>query len=68
MIKNIEFEQVRTEFQKKMSSDLSSIRKTKKIFVAADKTRNMYGISPQEYKKMLKDNVTKTYKKSNTES
>ena len=68
MIKNIEFEQVRTEFQKKMSSDLSSIRKTKKIFVAADKTRNMYGISPQEYKKMLKDNVTKTYKKSNTEA
>ena len=64
MVKNIEFEDVRTEFQKKMSADLKSIKKSGKVFVSADKTRNLYGIRPEEYTKLLKDNVTKTYKKS----
>ena len=68
MIKNVEFEQVNTEFQKKIRQDLKSIEQSKKVFVSADKTRNLYGIEPEEYKKMLRDNVTKTYKKSNVET
>ena len=68
MIKNVEFEQVTTEFQKKIRQDLKSIKQSKKVFVSADKTRNLYGIEPEEYKKMLRDNVTKTYKKSNIET
>ena len=68
MIKNVEFEQVTTEFQKKIRQDLKSNKQSKKVFVSADKTRNLYGIEPEEYKKMLRDNVTKTYKKSNVET
>ena len=49
-----------------MSEDLRSIKNSKKIFVSADKTRNMYAITPDEYDKLLKDNVTKTYKKTNS--
>ena len=65
MIRKVEFEPVRTEFQRKMSEDLRSIKNSKKIFVSADKTRNMYAITPEEYDKLLQDNVTKTYKKTN---
>ena len=66
MIRTIEFEPVRTNFQRQLSNDLRSIKNSDKVFVSADKTRNMYGITPQEYEKLLKDNVTKTYKKTNT--
>ena len=65
MIKQIEFEPVRTQFQRKLSTDLRSIKQSNKVFVPADKTRNMYGIEPKEYDKLLSDNVTKNYKKSN---
>ena len=35
------------------------------MFVSADKTRNMYGLDSKEYDKLLNNNVTKRYKKSN---
>ena len=35
------------------------------MFVSADKTRNMYGLDSKEYDKLLTNNVTKSYKKSN---
>ena len=60
-----EFKPVRTEFQRKLSKDLRSIKCSNKSFVFADKTRNMYGLGPKEYDKLLNNNVTKSYKKSN---
>ena len=65
MVKNVEFRKVNDPLQNKILSDIKSIRKSNKVFVHADKTTNMYGVSPQEYEKLLSDNVTKTYKKSN---
>ena len=64
LIKNIEFKTVRNNFQHQVSRDLRSINNSKKIFVPADKTRNMYGLEPKTYEKLLKDNVTKGYKKT----
>ena len=66
MIRTVEFEPVRTNFQRQLSEDLRSIKNSDKVYVSADKTRNMYGITPQEYEKLLKENVTKTYKKTDT--
>ena len=34
------------------------------IFLPADKTTNMYEMPPDNYKKLLYENITKTYKKS----
>ena len=34
------------------------------MFVFADKTTNMYEIPPNDYKRLLHENITKTYKKS----
>ena len=59
MIRTVEFEPVRTSFQRQLSEDLKSIKNSDKVYVPADKTRNMYGITPQEYDKLLKENVTK---------
>ena len=36
-----------------------------KIFVFADKTRNIYGLDPNECSKLMNNNVTISYKKSN---
>ena len=63
MIRKIEFETIRTEFQRKLSENLPSIKCSNKIFVSADKTRNIYGLDPNEYDPLLHNNVTKSYKK-----
>ena len=65
MIRKIEFETIRTEFQRKLSEDLPSIKCSNKIFVSADKTRNIYGLDPNEYDPLLHSNVPKSYKKLN---
>ena len=65
MVKNIEFKHVQNEFQNKLLADIESINNTKEILVDADKSRNIYKINETDYKKLLLENVTKTYKKSN---
>ena len=34
------------------------------VFVFADKTIKIYQVTPQKYKKLMKENITKAYKKS----
>ena len=47
-----------------MKEDTSSINFSPSDFIFADKTNNIYNAPPEQYKKLLKANVTKTYKKS----
>ena len=49
----------------KLSKDIKSINKTKELLVNADKSTNIYKMSKQDYRKHLRNNITKTYKKSN---
>ena len=65
MIKNVEFRQRSNSFQGKLKNDIDHIKKSNKIFVFADKSRNIYEVEQKEYKKLLKENITKSYKKSN---
>ena len=65
MIKNVEFRQISNSFQGKLKNDVDHIKKSNKIFVFADKSRNIYEVEQEEYKKLLKENITKSYKKSN---
>ena len=53
-------------FQEQLKSDIKQI-KNNKIFVSADKSRNTYMLQQEEYLKLSKENVTKTYKKSTRE-
>ena len=48
-----------------MQKDLKQILTKNKIIHFADKTRNLYQTNPSNYKKLLTNNVTKTYEISN---
>ena len=64
MIKNIEFRKINNSFQEKLSNDIKQIKNSDKVFISADKSRNVYKLGQSEYKKLLKRNITKKYKKS----
>ena len=66
MIKNIEFRNVNDTFQNKLQNDIREINRNPKTITFADKSRNLYEIEKEEYNKLLMENITKTYKKSNT--
>ena len=56
----------KNEFLNKLKRDLKNIRTSKNLFVFADKTNDLYEMSKENYNKLLRDNITKTYKKTNT--
>ena len=64
IINSIKFRNQKNTFQKKLKADINEIKKSTDVFVFADKTSNIYKMTPQEHKKLLKENVTKTYKKA----
>ena len=49
----------------KIAGDIKLIKNTKEMLINADKSRNIYKVSRENYKKYLVENMTKTYKKSN---
>ena len=63
MIKSLKFRNVQDDFQTKMKHILK-IKSSLNMFVFADKTTNLYEIPPNDYKCLLHENITKTYKKS----
>ena len=64
MIKNLEYRNIKNEFLKKLADDIKLIKSTKEMLINADKSRNIYKVSCENYKKYLVENITKTYKKS----
>ena len=55
---------MKDDFQTKMKNDISKIKSSANVFVSTDKTTNLYEMPPNDYKKLLYENITKTYKKS----
>ena len=47
-----------------MKSNISEIKSSPNPFMFADKASNIYKAAPREYNKLLKDDITKSYKKS----
>ena len=66
MIKNLEFKRVNNEFQLSLRNDIRQIRRSNNLFISADKSRNIYKVSKASYKRMMHENVTKIYKKCDT--
>ena len=64
MVKNLEFRNYRNNFQIKLKNDIDNIRNSSKLFIHADKSRNIYKLDTNEYDKLLRENISKTYKKS----
>ena len=65
MIKNVVFKKVNNTFQTELLNDVKKIKGSDKIFVPADKSRNIYLLSKDEYQKLLTENTTKTHKMTN---
>ena len=64
MIWSINFKPVRNDFQKKLSKDINNIKSSENLLIFADKTTNLYEMTPEQYKTILTNNVTKTYRKA----
>ena len=47
-----------------MKSDILDSKSSPNVLIIADKTSNIYKATLQEYHKLSRDNITKSYKKS----
>ena len=68
IINSIKFRNQKNTLQQKLKAAINEIKRSTDVFVFADKTSNIYKMTPQEHEKVLKENVTKTYKKNFTKS
>ncbi|KAK3739663.1 hypothetical protein QZH41_014203 [Actinostola sp. cb2023] len=64
IIQNINFQDVKCQFQQDLKEDIKSVKNDKHLFVKADKSINFYKLDTSKYNQLLNDNVTKTYKKT----
>ena len=48
--KSLKFRRVRNDFQQKMKEDIAQIKSSNDVFIFAEKTKNLYRSSPEEYK------------------
>ena len=62
MIENIQYRPVNNSFQANLRNDIRKINASEQLYIAADKTRNLYKMDRQNYKKLLTENITKKYK------
>ena len=44
-----------------LNKDLNKIKSSRKFFVFADKTTNLYEMPPAQYKRLLNNNIPKMY-------
>ena len=68
LIKSVTFRKVRNKFQDNLRKDIISIKKSKNIYIFADKTNNLYETDISSYNKLLTENISKTYRKTNNKS
>ena len=64
MVRNVEFTNIRNEFQNHLNRDIESIGSSKNVLVFADKSTNLYELSRDIYQKLLHDIIIQTYKKA----
>ena len=65
MVPDLKFKRFTNNFQQQLRKDINSMKSSNKLYVPADKTTNMYKVTPQEYDRLLTNSITKTYKKTN---
>ena len=66
LIQNIKFkDSMKSSFQWKLDADTKNkIKKPNSLLIPADKTTNYYKMNTTAYSKLIKENITKSYKKS----
>ena len=64
LISNLEYRDTKSRFQAKLSKDVKYINRSNNVFVEADKTNNIYEMKPEEYRKLMRDNITSIYSRA----
>ena len=62
MIESIDFRRASNDLQRRLDKDIQKIKNSKDVIVPADKTRNLYAVPKKKYDKLLRENITKSYK------
>ena len=60
LIRGVKLKKVKTKFFGQLQKDISSIKKSKNVFIFVDKTRNIYETDKNTYSILLTDNISKT--------
>ena len=66
MVRSIEFKSVRNNFQSTLRKDLNKIKSSGNLLVFANKTRNLHEMPPDQYKTLLSNNITNTYRNADS--
>ena len=66
LMQNVTFKCISNNFQDQMKADIKSIKRSKNIYIFADKTNNLLETDAENYSKLLINNISKTYKKSDS--
>ena len=61
---SVKFRKVNNRSLDQLQKDIWSIKKSKNVFIFADKTRNIYEADKNTCSKLLTDNISKTYRKA----
>lgn len=64
MVRSLEFRNYTNCFQNRIRKDVKDITSSEAVYVPADKTTNLYKMSKDMYRKLVKDNTTAVYKKA----
>ena len=64
MARSVKFKQVNNPFQRQLANNAKMINTSASLFVPADKTTNLYKVDNRRYDKLLQDNITASYEKT----
>ena len=64
LTKNIKFKEVPNSFQKKLKSDVNKIENDPRVYLAADKTTNLYKVNPEDAEHLIEKEINKEYRKA----
>ena len=64
LLELITFKVKKKKFLDQLYKDMTSIKKSKNVFIFADKTWNIYETDKNTYSKLLTDSISKTHKKT----
>ena len=59
-VTSIKYRSVKNTFQGKLKSSISKIKSSANMFNFADKSNNIYEMTPQDHGKLIMENITKT--------
>ena len=66
LVKSVKFRNRNDKFENEMKDDINKVKSSLNVFIPADKTANMYKVTPKEHKQLLRTNVIETYRKAPT--